>query len=157
MGHPDPPASPPALDGVVRGLDHVAIAVERIADARAVWETALGFRAGEVEHVPDQRVNVLVLEAGGTRVELVEPAGPTREDSPVTGFLAKRGPGIHHLAWRVDSVAAAIERLLARGVRMIDEAPRPGAHGTTIAFVHPQATGGVLTELVEVPAPSTHD
>lgn len=147
-----PASSPEALDGLARGLHHVAIAVESIAAARGVWESALGFAASEVEHVADQRVNVLVLTAGGTRVELVEPA---HEDSPIKGFLERRGSGLHHLAWRVDSCSDAIEKLLARGVRMIDEAPRPGSHGTTIAFVHPKATGGVLTELVEDPTDST--
>jgi methylmalonyl-CoA/ethylmalonyl-CoA epimerase len=108
----------------------------------------LGLAAGEVEHVADQRVNVLVLMAGAQRIELVEPASP---DSPVTKFLEKSGGGLHHLAWQVEDCAAAVRELVARGVRMIDEAPRPGAHGTTIAFVHPKATGGVLMELVEEP------
>lgn len=140
--------TPEALRGVVRGLHHVAIVVPSIAEARASYE-GLGMMAGEPEYVPEQKVNVLVCMAGEQRIELVEPAA---DDSPVTGFLAKRGGGLHHLAFRVDDVAQAIETLLARGLRMIDEAPRPGAHGTTIAFVHPKATGGVLMELVEDPA-----
>ncbi len=141
--------APEALRPLVRELHHVAIVVPSLAEARTVYESVLGLRAAEVEHVPDQKVNVLVLYAGGQRIELVEPAAP---DSPVSRFLEKRGGGLHHLAWRVDDVAAAVRHLLAQGVRMIDEAPRPGSHGTTIAFVHPRATGGVLTELVEVPA-----
>lgn len=140
---------PEALAPVVRGLHHVAIVVPSIAAARAVYEGVLGMRAGEPEFVEDQQVNVLVVHAGSQRLELVEPAG---DDSPVTNFLAKRGGGLHHLAYEVDDCALAIERLLAAGVRMIDEAPRPGSHGTTIAFVHPKATGGVLSELVEAPA-----
>lgn len=139
---------PGKLVGVVRGLHHVAIAVESLAQARKAYEGALGLAAGAVEHVADQKVNVLVLYAGAQRIELVEPASP---DSPVSAFLARRGGGIHHLAWQVDDVAAAIAKLSAAGVRMIDAAPRPGAHGTRIAFVHPQSTGGVLMELVEVP------
>ena len=145
---PGPGAAPPALAGVVRGLHHVAIVVESIAVARGVWEGALGLSAGEPEHVADQKVNVLVLHAGAQRIELVEPAAP---DSPVANFLAKRGGGLHHLAWSVDDVARAIEVLKAKSVRLIDQAPRPGAHGTRIAFVHPSATGGVLMELVEEP------
>jgi len=140
--------TPPELAGIVRGLHHVAIAVQSIAEARKTYEGALGLAAGEIEHVADQRVNVLVLRAGTQRIELVEPASP---DSPISAFLQKRGGGIHHLAWRVDDVAAAIGALQRKGVAMIDAAPRPGAHGTRIAFVHPKSTGGVLMELVEEP------
>jgi methylmalonyl-CoA/ethylmalonyl-CoA epimerase len=139
---------PEKLAGVVRGLHHVAIAVPSLAEARKAYEGPLGLSASEVENVVDQRVNVLVLYAGAQKIELVEPASP---DSPISRFLAKRGTGIHHLAWTVDDVAAAIARLRADGVKMIDEAPRRGAHGTRIAFVHPRSTGGVLMELVEEP------
>ena len=144
--------APPTLRGLVRGLHHVAIVVPDIASARQTYEGALGLGAGEVEHVADQKVNVLVCRAGTQRIELVEPATP---DSPVSKFL-ERGGGLHHLAWRVDDCAAAIASLMEKGVRMIDEAPRPGSHGTTIAFVHPKATGGVLMELVEDPEHSAH-
>ena len=165
------PPVPDLLAGVVRGLHHVAIVVPSIADARPVWEAALGLVADArdghtgaaapgghtgaagtpelgpgVEHVPDQRVNVLVLRAGTQRIELVEPASP---DSPVSKFIERTGGGLHHLAWRVDDVSAALATLTARGVRLIDAAPRPGAHGTRIAFVHPKSTGGVLMELVQ--------
>ncbi|MCY2960566.1 MAG: methylmalonyl-CoA epimerase [Planctomycetota bacterium] len=139
---------PHAIQGVAQGLHHVAIAVKSLAEARGAYELALGLVATEPEFVPDQRVNVLVLYAGAQRIELVEPASP---DSPITKFLEKTGGGIHHLAWKVSDVAAAIAHLKSHGVRMIDEAPRPGAHGTTIAFVHPKSTGGVLMELVQEP------
>jgi methylmalonyl-CoA/ethylmalonyl-CoA epimerase len=129
-------------------LHHVAIAVESLASARAVYEGAFGMSASKIEFVPGQKVNVMVLYAGTQRVELVEPVG---EDSPIKNFLAKRGPGIHHLAWEVESCEQAIARLKAAGVALIDEVPKPGAHGTRIAFVHPKATGGVLMELVEDP------
>jgi len=144
---------PVALQGVVKGLHHVAIAVKSLSEARPAYEQALGLSATIPEFVPDQRVNVLVLYAGTQRIELVEPASP---DSPITKFLEKNGGGIHHLAWQVDDVAQAIAHLKAQGVRMIDEAPRPGAHGTTIAFVHPKATGGVLMELVQEPRTGAH-
>jgi methylmalonyl-CoA/ethylmalonyl-CoA epimerase len=137
---------PSALAGVVSGLHHVAIAVESIAKSREVYVTALGMRASEVEYVADQKVNVLVVYAGPQRIELVEPAAP---DSPISNFLAKRGPGLHHLAYKVDDLERALATLKSRGLRLIDEHPRPGAHNTRIAFVHPSATGGVLTELVE--------
>jgi methylmalonyl-CoA/ethylmalonyl-CoA epimerase len=140
--------APKSLAPVVRGLHHVAIAVESLAEARKSYEQALGLAASPVEYVEDQKVNVLVLYAGAQRIELVEPASA---ESPITNFLAKRGGGIHHLAWKVDDVALAIARLEKDGVRMIDRAPRPGAHGTRIAFVHPKSTGGVLMELVEEP------
>ena len=139
---------PKAIAGFLRGLHHVAIAVPSLEEARATWEGPLGMKALPVEFVPDQKVHVLVLFTGSQRIELVEPAS---EDSPVTRFLAKRGPGIHHLAWRVDSLEPAIARLKAEGIALIDESPRPGSHGTRIAFVHPKATGGVLMELVEDP------
>jgi len=139
---------PHAIQGVVKGLHHVAIAVKSLAEARGAYELALGLVATEPEFVPDQRVNVLVLFAGTQRIELVEPASA---DSPITKFLEKNGGGIHHLAWNVDDVAVAIAHLKAQGIRMIDEAPRLGAHGTTIAFVHPKSTGGVLMELVQEP------
>jgi methylmalonyl-CoA/ethylmalonyl-CoA epimerase len=136
----------PALQAVVQGLHHVAIVVPSIAEARRTYVELLGLRAEAVEHVPDQKVNVLVCFAGAQRIELVEPAAP---DSPVSAFLAKRGGGLHHLAYRVESVERALAVLKAAGLRLIDERARPGAHGTRIAFVHPSATHGVLTELVE--------
>jgi len=140
---------PDALRPVVAGLHHVAIVVASIEEARRTYEGLLGMTAGEPEYVADQAVHVLVLHAGAQRIELVEPAAP---DSPVSGFLAKRGGGLHHLAYRVVDLERALRILNEAGVRLIDSAPRPGAHGTRIAFVHPHATGGVLTELVEEPA-----
>jgi methylmalonyl-CoA epimerase len=134
------------LAPLVRGVHHIAIVVESIAAARKSYEGVLGLRAREPEFVADQKVNVLVVYAGEQRIELVEPAAP---DSPVSQFLAKRGAGLHHVAYRVDDIERALAALKSAGVRLIDEQPRPGAHGTRIAFVHPKALGGVLTELVE--------
>jgi methylmalonyl-CoA/ethylmalonyl-CoA epimerase len=124
----------------------VAIVVPSIERARATYVELLGLRAEAPEHVADQKVNVLVCRAGEQRIELVEPAC---DDSPVSRFLAKRGGGLHHLAYRVDDLERALARLKQAGLRLIDEAPRPGAHGTRVAFLHPSATDGVLTELVE--------
>jgi methylmalonyl-CoA epimerase len=137
-----------ALQSLVQGLHHVAIVVPSVAEARKTYVEVLGLQAGAVEHVPDQKVNVLVCHAGSQRIELVEPAAP---DSPVSNFLARRGGGLHHLAYQVASVERALVALKAAGLRLIDDRPRPGAHGTRIAFVHPSATNGVLTELVEDP------
>ena len=142
-----------ALRPRILGLHHVAIVVPSLTDARKSYVEVLGLSSSETEHVPDQKVNVLVCAAGAQRIELVEPAAT---DSPVAGFLAKRGPGLHHLAYHVDSVEEALQRLRRHGVRLIDERPRPGAHGTRIAFVHPSALHGVLTELVEIPAHGVH-
>jgi len=139
---------PEALSGVVRGLHHVAVVVQSLEDSAKLYVETLGMASSAPEFVADQKVNVLVLRAGEQRIELVEPAS---DDSPVSGFLEKRGGGMHHLAWRVDDVAAAIAILEQRGVRMIDREPRAGSHGTRIAFVHPKATHGVLMELVEDP------
>ncbi|MDZ4772400.1 MAG: methylmalonyl-CoA epimerase [Planctomycetota bacterium] len=145
--------APAALHGIVQGLHHVAIAVQNLDEARLAYEGALGLSASEPEYVPDQKVRVLVLYAGTQRIELVEPASP---DSPITKFLETRGPGIHHVAWKVANCAAAIAQAKAKGLRMIDEAPRPGSHHTTIAFLHPKSTGGVLMELVQDPPNAAH-
>ena len=141
--------TPQALQGIVKDLHHVAIVVPSIEEARKTYVEALGLAESEVEHVADQKVDVMVCYAGTQRIELVQPASP---DSPVSKFIEKRGGGLHHLAWRVDDLDAALEHLKTSGVRLIDEAPRPGAHGTRIAFVHPSAAHGVLTELVEDPS-----
>lgn len=141
------------LAPLLQGLHHVAIVVPSLAEARKTYVDVLGMQAGEPEFVADQKVNVLVCFAGAQRIELVEPAAP---DSPVSSFLAKRGPGLHHLAYRVASVERALAVLKRANLRLIDESPRPGAHGTRIAFLHPSATGGVLTELVEEPAAGAH-
>jgi len=135
-----------ALDGLCQGVHHVAIAVPSLAEARKTWIETLGLVETAVEHVADQKVNVLVAYAGTQRIELVEPAA---SDSPIAGFLEKHGGGLHHVALRVTDVTRALERLKGAGMRLIDEAPRPGAHGTRIAFVHPKSAGGVLVELVE--------
>jgi methylmalonyl-CoA/ethylmalonyl-CoA epimerase len=143
---------PAALDGIAGSLHHVAIVVRSLEESRGAWE-ALGLTCGEPEFVADQDVNVLVCAIGGQRIELVEPASA---DSPVSKFLERRGPGLHHLAFEVPDCAAAIAAAALRGLELIDEAPRPGSHGTIIAFLHPRATGGVLTELVEDPFRAAH-
>ncbi len=134
------------MNGKVRGVDHIGIAVESIEKARAFYEKTLGLPFGGIEEVPDQGVRVAFFQAGETRIELLEPLSP---ESAVGRFLQKRGPGIHHLAFRVDNLEERLASLQSQGIRLIDEKPRTGAHGTRIAFVHPKDTGGVLTELCE--------
>ncbi len=139
---------PTQLAPLVRGVHHIAIVVKSIAEARKVYEGVLGLRASEPEFVADQKVNVLVVYAGTQRIELVEPAS---NDSPVSRWLAKHGGGLHHVAYAVDDIDVALAALKHGGVRLIDETPRLGAHGTRIAFIYPQGMSGVLTELVEEP------
>jgi methylmalonyl-CoA/ethylmalonyl-CoA epimerase len=130
-------------------IEHIGIATEKIDEALAFWRDALGLQVVHTEEVAEQGVRVAMLPLGEPRVELLE---PTHADSPVAKFLAKRGPGIHHIAVRVDDIGAALARLKAQGARLIDETPRTGAAGCLVAFVHPASAGGVLLELVEHPA-----
>lgn len=129
-----------------RKINHIGIAVPDIEAAARFYTEQLGLQLGGVEEVADQKVKVAFLPIGEVRLELVQPTSP---DSPVAKFLEKNGPGFHHIAYQVDDTAAEVERLKAAGVRMVDEKPRTGAHNTRIAFVHPKASGGVLTELVQ--------
>jgi methylmalonyl-CoA/ethylmalonyl-CoA epimerase len=127
-------------------VEHIGIATPRIDEALKFWRDALGLEVKHTEVVEEQGVRVAMLPAGEPRIELLEPTG---EDSPVAKFLAKRGPGIHHVAVRVPDIRAALSRLKDEGTRLIDEEPRVGAGGCLVAFVHPSASGGVLLELVE--------
>lgn len=133
----------------IKALNHVGIAVRSIEAQRPFYEGELGAVFECIEEVPSQQVRVAFFRAGDVRLELLEPTAPT---STVQAFLDKRGEGLHHLAFTVEDIAARIAELKASGVRMIDEAPRCGAHHMQIAFVHPKSTFGVLTELCE-PAP----
>jgi methylmalonyl-CoA epimerase len=127
------------------GLHHVGIAVPDLDAAVATYAALFGATVDHRAHVEDQGVEAASLAVGGGRVELLQ---PLEEDTPVGRFLAKRGPGLHHVAFAVDDVAAELERLRAQGAELIDEAPRRGLFGLEVAFVHPEATGGVLAEFV---------
>jgi methylmalonyl-CoA/ethylmalonyl-CoA epimerase len=129
-------------------IDHIGIATERLEDGLAIWRDALGLAVAETEEVAEQRVRVAMLPIGDTRVELLEPTTP---DSAVGKFLAKRGPGIHHIAVKVQDIKASLAELKRKGARLIDETPRIGAGGCLVAFVHPTSTHGVLLELVQRP------
>lgn len=131
-------------------IDHVGIAISDLGKSLGFFTDALGLELEPPEDIPSQRVRAHFLHAGDATVELVE---PTSDDSPIAKFVAKRGPGLHHLCLRVDDIVAALAELKARGVRLIDEAPRPGAHHSLVAFIHPSSTHGVLVELKQA-APS---
>ncbi|MEA2194643.1 MAG: methylmalonyl-CoA/ethylmalonyl-CoA epimerase, partial [Solirubrobacteraceae bacterium] len=115
------------------------------------YRDALAMPLQHREVVEEQGVDAALLGVGGSHIELLAPLGP---DTPVGRFLEKRGPGIHHVAYRVDDVAGALEELRRAGLRLIDEEPRTGIRGWLVGFVHPESTGGVLTELVQPVAES---
>lgn len=128
-------------------LDHVAIAVPSLDASLSLFESLTGARGSSRERVEDQGVDLVFLETRPVRIELIQPLDA---DSPVARFLERRGPGLHHIAFRVPDVRVALERLAREGVELIDREPRAGAHDSLIAFLHPRSTGGVLIELVEV-------
>ena len=127
-------------------IEHLGIATRRIDEAIGFWRDALGLKVVHTEEVAEQGVRVAMLPLGESRVELLEPTGA---DSPIAKFLEKRGPGLHHIAVRVDDIRATLAQLKEQGVRLIDETPRTGAGGCLVAFVHPSSANGVLLELVE--------
>jgi methylmalonyl-CoA/ethylmalonyl-CoA epimerase len=129
-----------------KAINHIGIAVKSIEDQRSFYEDVLGAEFESIEDVPSQKVKVGFFKVGDVRLELLEPTDPT---SSVAGFLEKRGEGLHHVAYTVDDIEQRITELKTGGVRMIDDSPRPGAHHTRIAFVHPKSSCGVLTELCE--------
>ncbi len=130
-------------------LDHIAIAVEDLDAAIAVFSKLLGRTDAGKQHVSSEQVRLAFFELGTSRIELLEPTG---EDSPVGRFLRRRGPGLHHIALRVPDLDAALDRCRAAGLQTIGEVPRRGAGGRRIAFLHPRDLGGVLVELAETSA-----
>jgi GTPase len=138
-------ASGPDLQvGRAATLDHVGVAVANLGEALAFYRDALGLEIEAPEEVASQRVRAHFIPAGDAAIELLE---ATSDDSPIARYVAKRGPGLHHITLRVDDIRATLARLKARGVRLIDEAPRAGAHGSLVAFIHPASAHGVLVEL----------
>jgi methylmalonyl-CoA/ethylmalonyl-CoA epimerase len=127
-------------------IDHVGIAVEDLDAAIALHEKTYGMQLVHRETVTEQGVEAVLLDVGENHVELLAPLGP---ETPVGKFLAKKGPGIHHVAYQVSDIEATLEALKAAGTRLIDETPRVGIRGSRVAFLHPAASGGVLTEIVE--------
>jgi methylmalonyl-CoA/ethylmalonyl-CoA epimerase len=129
-------------------LDHIGIAVPDLAAAIERWRPLVGAPESAAELVPSNRVRVAFVAVGDSHIELLEPADAS---SPVAKFLAQRGPGVHHLAFHVPSVDAALAAVRSRGERVVDEHARPGARGRRVGFAHPTAFGGVLVEFVEGP------
>lgn len=135
---------PEAVPGELR-LHHVGIVVADLDAAIAHYE-ALGFRKGERYEVPEQHIVAVTFRAGSGWVELIQPTDP---EGPIARYMARRGEGTHHVAYAVDDIVATMQRLREAGVSLIDDAPRFGAHGWKIAFIHPESCNGVLTELVQ--------
>jgi len=133
-------------------VDHVGVAVEDLESAIALYSEGFGLTVEHRETVTEQGVEAALIGVGDSHVELLLPLG---DDTPVGRFLTKRGPGLHHTAYRCADVAQALEQCRARGIRLIDEQPRRGIRNSLVAFLHPASTGGVLTELVQ-PAEGTH-
>jgi methylmalonyl-CoA epimerase len=129
----------------LRGVHHVGIAVSDLEEAIATWERLFGAQVEHRDSLAEQGVEAVSLLVGASRIELLAPTG---EDTPVGRFLARRGPGMHHVALEAYDVHEAVRELSASGAHMIDEAPRRGLHGLEVAFVHPDAVHGVLTEVV---------
>jgi methylmalonyl-CoA/ethylmalonyl-CoA epimerase len=125
-------------------LDHIGIAVADLEAARRFYRDALGLEIEAPEEVASERVRAHFIPVGDAALELLEATAP---DSPIAKYLEKRGPGLHHITLRVDDIEATLARLKARGVRLIDERPRDGAHGSRVAFIHPSSAQGVLVEL----------
>lgn len=127
-------------------IDHIGVAVEDLDAALALYERALKMPVVHRETVTEQGVEAILLDVGEGHVELLKPLGP---DTPVGKYLAKKGPGLHHVAYQVQDIEQTLASLQGTGLRLIDETPRVGIRGSRVAFVHPAATGGVLTEIVQ--------
>jgi len=132
-------------------LDHIAIAVPDLTEAISRFAEDFGLQLSGREEVPTEQTDTAFFPLDGTRIELVSPLDG---EGPIATSLEKRGPGIHHICFRTDDIEADIARLSDKGYRFINTEPKPGAHGTRVAFIHPKSTGGVLIELAELGEPS---
>lgn len=130
----------------VQKLEHIGIAVSSLDEAIPYWENVLGLKCYNIEEVADQKVRTAFFKVGDIKIELLE---STSEDGTIAKFIEKKGQGVHHLAFAVDNVEQALGDVESKGVQLIDKAPRLGAEGLSIAFLHPKSTFGVLTELCE--------
>lgn len=127
-------------------IDHIGVAVEEIDAALALYGDSFEMELAHRETVESQGVEAVLLDVGEGHVELLAPLGP---DTPVGKYMAKHGPGLHHVAYAVDDIDAALKRIAAVGIQLIDSEPRVGIRDSRVAFLHPRSTGGVLTEIVE--------
>ena len=133
---------------MLKKINHIAVAVNNLEEASKFYQTVLGLTLSGVEVVTAQKTKVGFFKIGESNIELVQPAEP---DSPLVKFLETKGQGIHHICFEVDDVEAEVKAYLEKGATMVDQKPRPGAHNTKVAFVHPKSSGGVLIELCEFP------
>ena len=131
---------------MVKKISHIGVAVRSLEEQVPFYRDVLGLEYAGAETVEDQKVKVAFFKVGDTRIELLEPLS---EDSPVAKFIEKRGEGVHHIAYQVESCDAALKKMEEAGLRLIDREPRKGAGGHKIAFLHPRSTHGILTELTE--------
>jgi len=129
-------------------IEHIGIAVKNLEEAISYYENILGLKCYAIEEVADQKVKTAFFMVGETKIELLE---ATSEESPIARFIAKKGEGVHHIAFAVEELNSLLPELKSKGVELIDEQPRKGAEGMSIAFLHPKSTFGVLTELCEKP------
>ncbi len=132
---------------VIKAINHVAVVVQDMEKSLSFWRDGLGIELHELRDVPAEQSQVAFLPLAGAEVELVM---PTTQDSGIAKYLAKRGPGMHHLCLEVDDLAGMLAHLKEKGVRLINEEPRTGADGKQYAFIHPESTGGVLVELYQL-------
>jgi len=127
-------------------IDHIGLAVTDIAEAVALYQSQFGVLEWEIIELPERHMRVAITTIGTSMVELIAPTAP---EAAFAKYLAEKGPGMHHIAYQVADITAALATLKAQGLRLVDEVPRPGLHGTLVAFVHPKATLGTLIELVQ--------
>jgi methylmalonyl-CoA/ethylmalonyl-CoA epimerase len=131
---------------MIHGIDHIGIAVPTLDDAIPLYRDALGLAPSLVEEIPSQQVRTVFFDLNGVHLELLEPTAP---ESPIARFLAKNGPGVHHVAFKTDDITQQLSQAALHGCRLINEAPTAGAHDKLVAFLHPKSTLGVLMELCE--------
>lgn len=131
----------------IKAINHVAVVVDDMQTSLAFWRDALGIQLHELRDVPAEKSQVAFLPLAGSEVELVL---PTTDDSGIAKYLAKRGPGMHHICLEVDDIAGMLSQLKSKNIRLINEEPRTAADGKQYAFIHPESTGGVLVELYQI-------
>jgi methylmalonyl-CoA/ethylmalonyl-CoA epimerase len=133
---------------MLKKINHIAVAVNNLEEAARFYQNVLGLNLSGVEVVTAQKTKVGFFKIGESNIELVQ---PSETDSPLVKFLETKGQGIHHVCFEVDDIEAEIKALLEKGATMVDQKPRPGAHGSKVAFIHPKSSNGVLIELCELP------
>jgi len=131
---------------MIKQINHIGIAVKSLDEHIPFYRDVLGLSLNGIEEVPDQKVKVAMFKVGEVHIELLEPIS---EESPIAKFIQKKGEGMHHIAYQSDDIEQELEGLKEKQIRLIDEQPRPGAHGTKIAFIHPGSSGRVLTEICQ--------